>query len=123
MNEPIISPWLIYWIGRLGLIQMISCVFGILLTIGVSIFTLDKLADDYYEKDKLFSNVFKVFVCIALFFDVLAIFVPTKSEVIAMYAAKNITPANIKTAGEFTDKAIDKLIEKILKAGEAVKEK
>lgn len=32
------------------------------------------------------------------------------------------TPANIKATGEFADKAVDKLIEKILKASKAVKE-
>lgn len=116
MNEPIVSPWLIYWIGRLGLVQMISCVFGVILTIGTSIFTLEQLTDDY-------KKVFKAFVCMALFFNILAIFIPTKSEIIAMYTAKNITPASIKATGEFADKAIDKLIEKILKANKAVKEK
>ena len=36
-----------------------------------------------------------------------------------MYAAEHITPANIKATGEFADKAVDKLIEKILKASKA----
>ena len=39
-----------------------------------------------------------------------------------MYAAERITPANIKATGEFTGKAVDTLIEKILKASKAVKE-
>lgn len=122
MNEPIISPWLIYWIGRLEVIQAISCVFGIALTVGTSLLTLGQLMDDY-KKDEPFPKVFKVLICMALVFDTLALFVPTKSEIIAMYAAKNITPANIKATGEFADKAVDKLIEKILKASEAAKER
>lgn len=43
-------------------------------------------------------------------------------EELKAYAAKHITPANIKATGEFADKAVDKLIEKILKASKAMKE-
>lgn len=39
-----------------------------------------------------------------------------------MYVAEHITPANIQATGEFSDKAVDKLIEKIVKASETVKE-
>ena len=39
-----------------------------------------------------------------------------------MYVAKWVTPANIEATGEFADKAIDKLIEKISKASKAIKE-
>lgn len=40
----------------------------------------------------------------------------------AMYDTEHITPTNIEATGEFADKAVDKLIEKILKASETVKE-
>lgn len=36
--------------------------------------------------------------------------VPTKDEMIAMYVAGRITPANIEATGEFADKAVDMLI-------------
>lgn len=32
MNEPIISPWLIYWAGRIEFIQVICCVVGLVVT-------------------------------------------------------------------------------------------
>lgn len=32
MNEPIISPWLIYWAGRIEFIQIICCVVGLVVT-------------------------------------------------------------------------------------------
>lgn len=122
MNEPIISPWLIYWIGRVNILQGISCVFGILLTVAAAALTIAQLTDDY-EKDKPFPNVIKVLIGIALMFDTLALFVPTKTEIIAMYTARYVTPANVKATGEFADKAVDKLIEKILKVSEAAREK
>ena len=61
-------------------------------------------------------------VCVTLIFDALASFIPTRDEAIAMYVARWITPANIEATGEFADKAVDKLIEKIVKASKAIKE-
>lgn len=122
MNEPIISPWLIYWIGRLDMIHNFSCVLGILLTLFAVIVVIMVITNDDNCDDDL-KKFLKKLVCVALIFDALALFVPTKTEAIAMYTATYITPANIKATGEFADKAVDKLIEKILKASEAAKEK
>lgn len=61
-------------------------------------------------------------VCVTLIFDALASFIPTRDEAIAMYVARWITSANIETTGELADKAVDKLIEKIVKASKAIKE-
>ena len=33
MNEPIVSPWLIYWAGRIDMIQGICCIVGFFVTI------------------------------------------------------------------------------------------
>lgn len=125
MNEPIISPWLIYLIGRLNIIQDFCCIVGFLLT-GVTIFIgIIKLVDNDYYSDaanKRFWSSLKKLVCVALIFDALASFIPTKDEAIAMYVAKWVTPANIEATGEFADKAIDRLIEKISKASKAIKE-
>ena len=63
----------------------------------------------------------KVIVCTALILDMLGAFLPTEKEIYAMYAAEHITPANIKATGEFADKTVDKLIEKIVKASEVTK--
>lgn len=124
MNEPIISPWLIYWAGRLNTIQSFCCVAGCLLTAATIFLGMIKIVDTDYHSDatnkQLWSSLKKL-VCAALFFGALASLVPTRDEAIAMYVARYITPANIKATGEFADKAVDKLIEKILKASETVK--
>lgn len=69
-----------------------------------------------------FGVPLKKLVCVTLIFNALASFIPTRDEAIAMYVARWITPANIEATGEFADKAVDKLIEKILKASKAMKE-
>lgn len=119
MNEPIISPWLIYWAGRIDFIQAVCCIIGFLVTIYTMFATLAVMTD--INKDKESVKIVKIFVCVALLLDTLGAFLPTKTEIYAMYVAKHITPANIKATGEFADKTVDKLIEKIVKASEAAK--
>lgn len=120
MNEPIISPWLIYWAGRIEFIQVVCCVVGFVVTAFAVVAAMAVLTDDYEHDESV--KALKMLVCAALILDTLALFLPTKTEIYAMYAAEHITPANIKATGEFADKAVDKLIEKILKASKAIKE-
>ncbi len=120
MNEPIISPWLIYWAGRIELIRIICCVVGLVVTALVVTGTIAVLTDDCEHDDSV--KKLKILVCAAFILDTLAVFLPTKTEIFAMYAAEHITPANIKATGEFTGKTVDALIEKILKASKAEKE-
>ena len=120
MNEPIISPFLFYWAGRIELIRIICCVVGFVVTALVITIAIAVLTDDC-EHDYSVKQL-KILACVALILDTLAVFLPTKTEMIAMYAAEHITPANIEATGEPADKAVDKLIEKILKASKAVKE-
>ena len=120
MNEPIISPWLIYWAGRIDIIQGICCIVGLFVTIYAMFVGLAAMAD--INNDKETAKAAKIIVCTALILDILGVFLPTEKEIYAMYAAEHITPANIKATGELADKAVDKLIEKILKASEAMKE-
>lgn len=125
MNEPIVSPWLIYLVGRLDIIHGFCCIVGFFLTVIAFLAGIIKFVDDDYYSDaanKRFWSSFKKLVCVTLIFNALASFIPTRDEAIAMYVAGRITPANIKAAGEFTDKSVDKLIEKILKANKAIKE-
>ena len=119
MNEPIISPWLIYWAGRIDFIQTICCVMGFLTTAFAVTAIMVILTNDYKHEESV--KAFKILVCAALILDTLAVFLPTKTELLAMYAAQHITPVNIKATGEYTGKTIDSLIEKILKAAKEEK--
>lgn len=120
MNEPIVSPWLIYWAGRIDFIQGFCLIVGFIVTIYTVIATIAVMTD--VNKNKESVKAVKILVCTALLLDIFGVFLPTEKEIYAMYAAEHITPANIKATGEFADKAVDKLIEKILKASKAVKE-
>ena len=72
---------------------------------------------------KAFLSFTKKLTCVALTVDALAIAVPNKDEMIAMYVAGRITPANIQATGEFTGQTVDTLMDKILKASKAMEGK
>ena len=120
MNEPIISPWLLYWAGRIDMLQGICCIVGLFVTI-YAVFVAAAVMTSFSNNDKD-VKVAKIVVCTALILDMLGIFLPSEKEIYAMYAAQHITPANIKATGEFADTAVDKLIEKVVKASKAMKE-
>ena len=61
MNEPIISPWLIYWAGRIGLIQIICCVVGLVVT-ALAVMAAMAVLTDGYEHDKSVKAL-KILVC------------------------------------------------------------
>ena len=120
MNEPIISPWLIYWAGRIDMIQGICCIVGLFVTIYAMFVALTAMTDVNNSKESV--NAAKIIVCTALVLDILGVLLPTEKEIYAMYAAEHITPATIKATGEFTGKTVDTLIEKILKAASVTTE-
>lgn len=120
MNEPIVSPWLIYWAGRIDMVQGICCIVGFFVTIYAMFATVAVVTDT--NKDKESIKAAKIIVCTALILDMLGVFLPSEKEIYAIYVAEHITPANIQATGEFADKAVDKLIEKIAKASKTVKE-
>ncbi len=102
------------------MIQGICCIVGFFVTI-YAVFVALAAMTAFNSNDKDVKAA-KIIVCTALILDILGVLLPTEKEIYAMYAAEHITPANIKATGEFTDKTVDKLIEKILKASKAMKE-
>ena len=53
MNEPIISPWLIYWAGRIEFIQVICCVVGFVVTAFAVVAAMAVLTDDYEHDESV----------------------------------------------------------------------
>lgn len=53
MNEPIISPWLIYWAGRIELIQVVCCVVGLVVTAFAVTAAMAVLTDDYEHDESV----------------------------------------------------------------------
>lgn len=68
MNEPIVSPWLIYWAGRIDMIQGICCIVGLFVTIYAMFVAVAAMTDFNNDKD---VKAAKIIVCTALVLDML----------------------------------------------------
>ena len=130
--EPIISPWFIY---LLGMVDTLITLLGVVAFQGVAALlvyyiVLACMQSEYYESERkswLAGWKRKVKLCwIVLMVSLpLALLIPSKNTIIAMYVADNITPNNVEKALEvgkdFKDeikKDIIDLIEGINKAEE-----
>ena len=93
--EPIISPWLIYALPLVDtLIITLSIVAMLAVTVLVIIYT------DYGFYDIRNSNEVKAIWAVFIISTLLAIFIPSKNTLIAMYIANHITPDNLNNAQE-----------------------
>lgn len=93
--EPIISPWLIYALPLVDTLIITLAIVGMLaITVLVIIYT------DYDFYDKRNSNEVKAIWAVLIISTLLAIFIPSKNTIIAMYIANHVTPDNLSNAQE-----------------------
>ena len=125
MDEPIISPWLIYWVTRIEYVQNFLCFAFIIMCIsGPMLFMYCAAIDASEDIIKKYLNRWaKTTVIWLLIGGIIDIFIPSKEVIIAMYVAKQVTPANIQTAGAVADKSIDYIGSKADKTTDAAVEK
>lgn len=109
MNEPIISPWLFY---ALFVVDNVKCAMLVSMFIcGFVLFMLPITDLDVTKFVKIFGTVF-------IISGVLMVFTPDSKTITQMVIAKHITISNIEKAGQLTERATDKIIEKIVKVSE-----
>jgi len=124
--EPIVSPWFIYLIMVIGSIKTLLTIGAVVL--GIAVFVLFVVGlieidcawgEDEKKKGRIIRNKSKKFILPFLILLVLAILVPSKKTVIAMYVANFVTTDNvikaIETGGNFKD-VIKKDIIEIIEA-------
>ena len=130
MNDPIISPWFIYWITRIDNIKCFLELFPLLFMIVVILITMLKVFtgefDDYDEGKenlrKYVKKVLKVGIITLPLAIMLNLFIPSTKVLATMYVADKLTVSNIQMVGETADKVVDKAVEKVIKVIEATKE-
>ena len=116
MNEPIISPWLIYLIDITDPLRGAACPLAII-AIFISIILFIESSRNYDEDEAIkLSNLAKRFVWGGIMCGLIATFIPSSNTIYKMVAASYVTPANIQATGELADKAVDKVIDKIADA-------
>ena len=116
MNDPIISPWLIYLIDTVEpLINVI--IVSALVSISMFILFLTANAATYNDgKIEENSKKAKLFLKVGVICGLLLVFIPRPCTLYKMVVANYVTPANIQATGEFADKTMDKVIDKITNA-------
>lgn len=104
--EPIISPWLVYFIL---ISTSIKAVFAIITIVSLAIaffiilynFIEEDSMDRLYDSEtKKLDSSFKKLIAFIIFSSILEAFIPTKETIIAMYIANMITPDNLNLANE-----------------------
>lgn len=94
--EPIINPWIIY---ALPLVDTLIAVLSVVSMLAMATLIILYIDDDDFRKDTgttIVKGVWAVFIISTL----LAIFIPNKETLIAMYVANQITPDNLNHAQE-----------------------
>lgn len=93
--EPIISPWVIY---VLPLVDTLIAVLSVVAMFTMSALIILYLDDDFRKATgtTIVKGVWAVFIISTL----LAIFIPNKETLIAMYIANQVTPDNLSHAQE-----------------------
>ena len=104
--EPIISPWLVYFISISTSIKAVFATITIVsLAIAFFIILYNFIEEDsmdrlYDSETKKLDSSFKKLIAFIIFSSILAVFIPTKETIIAMYIANMITPDNLNLANE-----------------------
>ena len=93
--EPIISPWLVY---ALSLVNPLIIILAVIAILAVTVLTI--IYTDYAFYDDRNSNEVKAIWAVFVISTLLAIFIPSKNTLIAMYIANHITPDNLSNAQE-----------------------
>ena len=104
MNEPIINPWIIYLISRVCAIKCLLYVTSIVAFLVAFFASMNELENISPKK--------ALVVCVVSI--VFNVFIPHEETIYKMIVAQHVTPANIQMVGEGAEKAVDKVIEKIL---------
>lgn len=99
--KPIISPWLIWMIGRLDSLIIFFSIVASLATVAIVILGVMKCTGEDMM-DKKWKRLPKKYLGWAInlcwIFSLLAILTPSRNEAILMIVAKNVTPVNIEKA-------------------------
>lgn len=120
MNEPIISPWIFYWMSVVDNLRSFIGLIG-LSAAGITMwFCLDWIVTlrTNEAKSVKYKQKIKPLCCIALVCGVLSVLIPNQTTLTRMIVASYVTPQNIEIMQGEANKSVDYLINKIIEVGE-----
>lgn len=117
MNEPIISPWIIYAIGVCNSIREVAMGFSILGVFAIVFVSIYIIADDVIADDEAFvdfiryKKLLKILTIFTTAFIIVTIIVPDKRVGYTMLATQYVTKENVLNAVDITEEIVNKIIE------------
>lgn len=93
--EPIINPWLVY---ALSLVNPLIIILAVIAMLAVTALVIVYTDYDFYDERSY--NEVKVIWVVFIISTLLAIFIPSKNTLIAMYITNHVTPDNLSNAQE-----------------------
>ena len=95
MNEPIISPWIFYWIDVLSALDELP---GVIALLGfISAMLVIPIYVEGYEKTKhLCRKITVIYLSIFALSAVISILVPSRTTMYQMLIASYVTPSNVE---------------------------
>ena len=121
MNEPIISPWIFYWMAVVDNLRSLLGFIGLSATGITMCFCLDWVVEGAsLNKDNSvkYKQKIKLLCCIGLACAVLFSLIPNQTTLTRMIVASYVTPQNIEIMQGEANKSVDYLISKIIEVGE-----
>lgn len=112
MNEPIISPWIIYIIdvcNSISEMAMFFSVLGVFAIVFVSIYII--AADNAFVDFIRYKKLLKRLTIFTTAFIIVAIIIPDKRVGYTMLATQYVTKENVLNAVDITEKIVNKIIE------------
>lgn len=122
MNEPIISPWVFYFINLVANLNFFLPLLALIS--GVICISAARRIEDCYEKKEKddYAKLVNIFGVIFLVSTFTALLLPSSDTVYKMLAASYITPANITKVGDTAENAAIKLSDIIVDAAKRLQE-
>ena len=112
--EPIISPWIFYW---MDVARALKITLVILTIAGVFVMFFAAMSNDINGKP-IIPAIKPVAIAMTIALFILA-FIPSKDTMYKMLVTSYITPNNIELVGGSIDNALDKLTDKAIRIKEA----
>lgn len=112
MNEPIISPWIIYAIDVCNSISAAAIFFSLLGAFAIVFVSIYIIAGDNAFVDFIrYKKLLKRLTIFTTAFVIVAIIVPDKRVGYAMLATQYVTKENVLNAVDITEKIVNKIIQ------------
>lgn len=116
--EPIINPWVFYWIDLCELVKVVAGVIALAFTGAMWSTYVEIKSYNTKEENAVWVYRTKCFGIAAVIFTLIALLVPSTNTAYKMLVASYVTPDNINSTVQFTQEAFKTLMDGIVETAQ-----